>query len=62
MFAAGPCSIITRAELEAILKRGDTDRALVTMPKQPSWQSDGKKVGCFYSVNDEEPNLPGAGE
>jgi len=58
MFAADPCSIITRAELEAILKRGDTDRALVTMPKQPSWQSDGKKVDCSYSVNYENRIFP----
>jgi hypothetical protein len=58
MFAADPCSIITRSELEAILKRGDTDRALVTMPKQPSWQSDGKKVGCSYSVSYENRIFP----
>ena len=60
MFAADPCSIVTRAELEAILG-SDTDRALVTTPKQPSWQFDGKKVDCFYPVNYEKRNFPEQG-
>jgi hypothetical protein len=58
VFAADPCAIVPRAELEAILKRSDTDRALVTMPGQPRWQPDGKKASCFYSVNYEQRIFP----
>jgi hypothetical protein len=61
MFAADPCSMVTREELEAILKRSDTDRALVTMPRQPSWQPDGKKASCFYPVNYENRIFPEQG-
>ena len=61
LFAADPCAMVTRAELEAILKGSDTDRALVTMPGQPSWQHGGKKVDCFYSVNYEKRVFPEQG-
>jgi hypothetical protein len=58
VFAADPCSIVTRDELEVILKGGDTNRALVSMPTKPSWQTDRKKVDCYYSVNWERRVLP----
>jgi hypothetical protein len=53
-----PCDLVTRDELEAILKRSDTDRALVAMPKGPSWQYDRKKVTCSYGVNYENKIFP----
>jgi hypothetical protein len=60
-FRAEPCAIVTRDELEAILKRSDNDRALVTMPTKPSWQFDRKKVNCSYSVNYQNRIFPDLG-
>jgi hypothetical protein len=58
---ADPCVIVTRDELEAIFKRSDNDRALVTMPTKPNWQFDRKKVDCSYSVNYENRIFPDQG-
>ena len=58
---AHPCALLTRDELEAILKRSDNDRALVTMPKNPYRDSHPKRVRCFYSVNYENRIFPERG-
>ena len=60
-FLAEPCALVTRDELEAILKRSDNDRALVTMPTKPSWQFERKTVDCSYSVNYENRIFPERG-
>jgi hypothetical protein len=56
-----PCDLVTRDELEAILKSSDTNRALVAMPKGPSWQYDRKKVDCSYGVRYETRIFPDQG-
>jgi hypothetical protein len=53
-----PCDLVTRDELEAILKRSDTDRALVDMPRGSGWHSDRKKASCSYGVNYERKIFP----
>ncbi len=54
-FYADPCAIVTREELEAILQRGDDDRALVRAGT-PQWISN--KVDCYYAVQYERRIFP----
>ena len=56
-----PCDLVTRDELETILKSSDTNRALVAMPNGPSWQYDRKKVDCSYGVRYETRIFPDQG-
>jgi hypothetical protein len=54
-FYHNPCQIITREEIEAILKRSDTDRALVSVSDPIGRHPD---VECFYSVRYENRIFP----
>lgn len=56
-FHNNPCTILTREELEAILKRNDNDRALVLVGK-PTWYNDNTQVGCGYGVKYEQRIFP----
>jgi hypothetical protein len=56
-FYNDPCAIITRDELEAILKRNENDRALVSVG-EPVWHDNMTKVGCAYGVKYEQRILP----
>ena len=58
LLEAKPCDILTRDELETILKRSDNDRALVTMPTKGDWEVQGRKVHCSYFVNYENRIFP----
>lgn len=54
-FYADPCIIVTREDLEGILKRGDDDRALVRAGT-PQRISD--RVDCYYAVQYERRIFP----
>ena len=56
-FHNNPCTILTREKLEAILKRNDDDRALVSVGK-PAWYDNNTRVGCGYGVKYEERIFP----
>jgi len=57
-FYNNPCSVmITREELEAIWKRNDNDRALVSVG-EPGWYDNGTRVGCGYAVKYEQRIFP----
>ena len=56
-FYNNPCVMITRDELEAILKRNENDRALVSVT-EPGWYDNGTRVGCGYPVKYEQRIFP----
>lgn len=56
-FYNNPCAIITRNELEAILKRNDNDRALVSVG-DAAWYENMTRVGCGYGVKYEQRIFP----
>src|SRR6266545_2354293 len=56
-FYNNPCAIITRDELESILKRNDNDRALVSVG-EAAWYDNMTKVGCGYGVKYEQRIFP----
>jgi hypothetical protein len=57
IFHNNPCTILTRDELEAILKRGENDRALVSV-SEAGWSENDTEVGCGYFVKYEERIFP----
>jgi hypothetical protein len=57
LLLSAPCAVITRDDVEAVLKRGDNDRAIAT-PHDPSWNSDNSQASCRFEVQYEHRIFP----